>query len=259
VASGTARREAAVRRGRPLVTAVRRSLEERIHAGRLRPGLRLPPEPELAMELGVSRATLREALRGLEEEGLLRRARGAGTFLVPRPRVANSLDQNFGVTEAIRRAGMRPGFEDTSAHLEPVPPEEGRRLFLEPGEEVAVIDRVRTADGRPVVLSRDVLPARLLGPRPAAVLRRLERSSIYEVMERQLGVAVHHGVATFAPETARGEVARRLRVPEGTLLLYLRQVDYDEEGRPVLSSHEHHLAEAFEFTVVRRGPGRRSA
>ena len=228
------------------MAAVRRSLEERIHAGRLRPGLRLPPEPELATELGVSRATLREALRGLEEEGLLRRARGAGTFLVPRPRVANSLDQNFGVTE------------DTSARLEPVPPEEGRRLFLEPGEEVAVIDRVRTADGRPVVLSRDVLPARLLGPRPAAVLRRLERSSIYEVMERQLGVAVHHGVATFAPEAARGEVARRLRVPEGTLLLYLRQVDYDEEGRPALSSHEHHLAEAFEFTVVRRGPGRRS-
>ncbi|HXF36890.1 MAG TPA: GntR family transcriptional regulator [Actinomycetota bacterium] len=252
MARGTVRRQ-------PLAAAVRRSLERRIARGALRPGLRLPPEPELAAELGVSRATLREALRGLEEEGLLRRSRGAGTFLVARPRVANNLDQNFGVTEAIRRAGMRPGFEDASARLEPAPPDEARRLFLEAGEDVAVIERVRTADDRPVVLSRDVLPARLLGPSPGALLRRMERSSIYDVLERQLGVAIHHGVATFTPEAAEGDVAERLRVPPGTLLLYLRQVDYDEEGRPVLSSHEHHLADAFEFTVVRRGPGRRFA
>ena len=45
-------------------------------------------------------------------------------------------------------------------------------------------------------------------------------------------------------------------LPRG-VLLYLRQVDYDLEGRPVLFSHEHHLADAFEFTLIRRGPGRR--
>jgi GntR family transcriptional regulator len=52
-------------------------------------------------------------------------------------------------------------------------------------------------------------------------------------------------------------IASKLHVARGTPLLYLQQIDYDEEGSPVLSSHEHHLADAFEFMLIRRGPGRR--
>jgi GntR family transcriptional regulator len=115
---------------------------------------------------------------------------------------------------------------------------------------------VRTADGRPVVLSRDILAARLTGEEPS-ILERLERSSVYEVLERDLGVVIHHGLATFRPTRADGHLASRLDVPKGTLLLYIRQVDFDGQGRPVVFSHEHHLADAFEFSVVRRGPGRR--
>jgi DNA-binding GntR family transcriptional regulator len=46
-----------------------------------------------------------------------------------------------------------------------------------------------------------------------------------------------------------------LKVRSGSQLLYLRQVDYDRDGAPILLSHEHHVADAFEFSVVRRGPG----
>jgi DNA-binding GntR family transcriptional regulator len=56
---------------------------------------------------------------------------------------------------------------------------------------------------------------------------------------------------------ADGTTAQRLGVPRNTLVLYLQQVDFDDGGRPVLSSHEWHLADAFDFTVIRRGPGRR--
>lgn len=243
-------------RARPrLSLAVRSDLAARISHGRFRTGRRLPPEPELAAELGVSRATLREALRSLEDEGLVRRTRGAGTFVVERPRLANNLAENFGVTDAIRSAGLQPGYEEPATHVEPAAPTEAERLGLSPGDEVLVVERVRTADGRPVVFSRDILPTAVLGGRDLA--QRLVRGSIYEVLERALGIAVHHGVAGFEPVRADRLTAAKLRVPKGTLLLYLRQVDYDEAGRPVLSSHEHHVADAFEFTVVRRGPGRR--
>ena len=78
-----------------------------------------------------------------------------------------------------------------------------------------------------------------------------------EVLERDLGIVIHHGLASFRPTRADGHVASQLRVPRETLLLYIRQVDFDDTARPVVSSHEHHLADAFDFTVVRRGPGRR--
>ncbi len=234
--------------------SARRDVASRIRE--VAPGSQLPPEPELAAELGVSRATLREALRSLEEEGLVRRTRGAGTFVADRPRMANNLDANFGVSDAIRFSGMIPGTDQGTLRVEAASAEEAERLDLEPGEDVVVVDRVRTADGRPVVLSRDILAMRVTREDPA-VLSALQAQSVYDVLERDLGIVIHHGLATFRPTRADSYVASRLGVERGTLLLYLRQVDFDEAGRPVLSSHEHHLADAFEFSVVRRGPGRR--
>jgi GntR family transcriptional regulator len=227
-----------------------------IAKGKIRPGGQLPPEPQLAGELGVSRPTLREALRSLEDEGVVTRSRGAGTFVSHRPRVRNNLDVNFGVSDAIRQAGMEPGSRGEVTSIEAAPDQECEPLDVRPGEQVVLVERVRTADDRPVVFTRDILPLRLLEGRPDAI-QRLASGSIYDTIERDLGVVIHHGVASFGPERASKLVASKLRVPRGTLLLYLRQVDYDHEGRPVLSSHEHHLADAFEFTLVRRGPGRR--
>jgi GntR family transcriptional regulator len=243
-------------RPRLLSVSVQDELRQRIDQGRLPAGSRLPSEPDLAVELQVSRATLREALRALEEEGLLRRRQGSGTYVADRPRMANSLDVNFGVTEAIRAAGMRAGIANGRHWVEPASAAEAARLELEPGQDVLVVERVRTAEDKPVVLSRDVVPSRLVGDH-AQVVEQMLHASIYEVLERDLGVVIHHGVARFRPVRADHAVAGRLGVPRGELLLYLWQVDYAEDGAAVLSSHEFHLADAFDFTVVRRGPGRR--
>ncbi len=246
------------RRGRaaPLSRTLKDELLAWITRSRLEPGAQLPPEPELATELGVSRATLREALRSLQDEGLLMRTRGAGTFLADRPRVRNNLDANFGVTEAIRASGMRAGIERASVTRRRATAEERARLALVRDQDVVEVDRVRTANGRPVVLSRDVLPASLLDD-GRDVSSRLTRGSIYDLLERDLGIAIHHGVASFAPARATGRIASALGVRRGTLLLFIRQVDYDDAARPVLASDEHHVADAFEFMVIRRGPGRR--
>jgi len=243
-------------RALPRAVKVRDELTQRIDRGLLPAGSRLPSEPALATELGVSRATLREALRALEGEGLVRRLWGAGTFVAESRRVANSLDLNFGVTDAIRAAGMQAGIEQARHWTEPATVSEAARLEVEPGSDVVVVERVRTADRKPVVLSRDILPGRLVARRPELAEAMLSRS-IYEVLERDLGLAIHHGVASFRPVKADVTVARTLGIQRGELLLALWQVDYSEDGAPILSSYEYHLADAFEFTVLRRGPGRR--
>jgi GntR family transcriptional regulator len=241
---------------RRLSFRIRDELVSRIASGRIAPGSRLPPEPELAEEMGVSRATLREALRSLEEDGFVTRTSGAGTYATHRPRLRNNLDVNFGVTEAIRAAGMRPGTTQSAIRTQAASDEEAEVLDLLPADEVVVLERVRTADGAPVVFSRDVIAAIRL---PATELAAMPLDgSLYQILERH-GTPVAHGIVTVEPERADKLMAKRLGIKTGELLMYLRQIDYGTEGDPLLLSEEHHLASAFEFSIVRRGPGRRSA
>jgi DNA-binding GntR family transcriptional regulator len=233
---------------------VRDELASRITTGAIPAGSRLPPEPQLAAELGISRATLREALRSLEEDGFVTRTRGAGTYATHRPRLRNNLDVNFGVTEAIQAAGMKAGTLKSELQSVRADAEEAESLALAPGDPVLVLERVRSADDRPVVFSRDVVAATLL---PAEALDRLLDGSVYDLIEQKAGTSVQHGVVTLEPKKADRALAQKLDVEPGELLLYLRQVDYDRAGDPILLSHEYHLASAFEFNVVRRGPGRR--
>src|SRR6186997_1020728 len=125
-------------RARPNTT--REDLLAWIAKGKVAPGSQLPPEPQLAGELGVSRPTLREALRSLEDEGMVTRSRGSGTFLSHRPRLRNNLDVNFGVSDAIRQAGMEPGQRNAVTSIVPVPADEREHLGLTAGEQVVVVE-----------------------------------------------------------------------------------------------------------------------
>src|SRR5918992_5895271 len=124
-------------RGDSLRTSVREDLVRRLEAGEWRPSERLPSEPDLAASLGVSRATLRDALRSLEEDGFVTRVQGSGTFVTHRLRMKNNLDVNFGVTDLIRSMGMRPGTRHLGASQGTATEEERERLGLE-GESVVL-------------------------------------------------------------------------------------------------------------------------
>jgi GntR family transcriptional regulator len=163
----------------------------------------------------------------------------------------NDLSRNFGVSSMIAAMGLEPGTVDESCALEPAPVPVAEALEVDAGTSVTALRRVRIADDRRVVYSIDwCLPA-VLSPERMA---ELGEGSVYEALAK-LGMAVHHGVAAITPGMASGEVAERLDVPRGSLLLTLFQVDSTADGHVVLVSEEHHLADAFEVTVYRRGPG----
>lgn len=223
-------------------------LRRRILAGEWRPGERLPSEPELAKRRTVSRSSMRAAIALLEDDGFVRRRQGSGTYVVHRPALDNDLGRNFGVSSMIAATGLEPDTVDETAGEVEAPPAVAAALGLPDGAAVTCLRRVRTADGRRVVdmtdwcrpdhLSADGLPP---------------GGSIYNELTAR-GLAVHHGVAHLTPGNAEGDIARRLQVPRGTLVLTIDQVDTTSDGVAVLVSREHYLAEAFDFTLLRRGP-----
>jgi len=226
-------------------------LRARIRAGEWRPGDRIPSEPELARRRTVSRSSMRAAITLLEEEGYVSRKHGSGTYITHRPALRNDLGRNFGVSTQIASTGSEPGTVDEHAAVEPAPAFVAEALGVRAGEPVSTLRRVRTANGRRVVDMTDWCRTDHFAPEN---MDALGKGSIYAALAGR-GLTVEHGVATLAPRNADGDVATRLRVPTGTLLLTIDQVDRTGEGVAVLVSREHHLADAFTFTLLRRGPG----
>jgi GntR family transcriptional regulator len=236
---------------RSLRHSLAEELRKRILAGEWRPGERLPSEPELARRRFVSRSSMRAAITVLEEDGFVSRRHGSGTYVTHRPALANDLGRNLSVGSLIRATGMQPGTVEQSADAVPAPAHVAEALGLAEGELVSMLRRVRTADGRRVV---DVTDWCRTDHLPPDDLPDLPEGSIYAALAER-GLAVANGVAQLTPQNADGEVAVRLRVPRGTLLLTIDQVDRTVDGVAVLVAREHHLVDAFTFTLLRRGPG----
>jgi GntR family transcriptional regulator len=239
-----------MRRPRSLLRhSLAEELRARILAGEWQPGERLPSEPELARRRTVSRSSMRAAITVLEEDGYVSRRHGSGTYVTARPALPSDLGRNFGVSALIAHNGMKPGSAEQTWGPVPAPPEVAAALDVEPGAEVSTLRRVRTADGRRVVDVTDWCRVEHIAPEELPQV-----GSIYEALaERRL--AVDHGVATLEPRNADDELAVRLAVPRGTLLLTIDQVDRTADGVAVLVSREHHVADAFTFKLLRRGPG----
>lgn len=237
-----------------LTEIAEQELRQAIARGTFRPGAQLPTESELCQMLGVSRTVVREALRVLEEDGLVTRRHGVGTFVRDHP-ILKNLNFNFGITEMIESAGMTSGTGFLAIRSEQADQEIAEQLRIPPGTALVTVERVRTADGRPVVYSLDTLPESLL--QRAEIDPELFRTqSMYNILQTSLGQVIEYGIARLLPMTAPDVVTEKLKLPQGALTLYIVQTDYSPDDEPLVYSREYHLPDAFDFLVWRRGPTR---
>jgi DNA-binding GntR family transcriptional regulator len=244
-----------VRRDRVTLTqSCAEALEEAIEAGTYRPGARLPSEAELAEQLAVSRPTLRESLRLLEERGMIQRRHGRGTFVRERT-IHKELNRNFGITSMIRAAGCTPSARDTTIASIEADDELAERLGLPVGDLLWEISRVRLADERPVVFSIDAFSQDFAERSELDSVVSGEEQSVYSLLHTLRGVVIYRGDAELVPCKATTELRTVLEVKPGAPLLCMRQVDFDQRGRPVVYSVEYHVADWVRFSVERVGPG----
>ena len=129
------------------------------------------------------------------------------------------------------------------------------QLRVPPGTPLVTVERVRTADGRPVVYSLDTLPESVL-QRGEFDPQLFMTQSLYNILQTLLGQVIEYGIARLLPLSAPDYVAEKLQLPLNALTMYIVQTDYAPDDTPLVYSREYHLPDAFDFIVWRRGPTR---
>jgi GntR family transcriptional regulator len=233
-----------------LYISVKKEIQELITGGEFKPGDRLPSEYDLAQRYSVSRMTLREALRALEEEGLLTRKQGVGTFVrATSPRIKSILDVNYGVTEMIVNMGFRPGTKEIKIEEVSADAYMAQALNIPVGSKIITIERVRTADKVPVVYSLDMIPLSVI---PDTKNLRLMGESLYNFLEKTCHVVLTSSVAKLFSTKADRKLAAKLSIKKNSPLFLLEQQDTDENGKPVVYSREYFVSDYFDFVIYRR-------
>lgn len=212
-------------------------------------GQRLLSEPELAKQLGVSRATLREAMRSFETQGLIRRRQGSGTFVVGKVAV---IDSGLEVLESLETMAKRLGLEVSVSNLsiEETKADAEIATALEVPEDTKLtrVRRVIRADGRPVAYLVDTLLEETLH------LKDMPSDFHGSVLDFLLarGDSLASSRANISAIGATAEVAKALEIQRGDVLLHFYSQLFDSSGKPVDYSLSYFIPGYFHFHVVRR-------
>lgn len=235
-----------------LTEVAEQELRKAILNGEYPPGSQLPSEAELIDLLGVSRTTIREALRSLEDGGIVLRRHGVGTFVLERP-IVNNFGVNIGVEEMIRFSNMIPGTREVSISEESAGNEVAMQLGITPESSLVVIERVHTANGNPIVYSMDYLSLALLGGKNITE-EMLNAYSLYDLLQIEFNLVIEYGVAKIKPINANIQVANKLSQKKNDILLFVTQTDFLSNDKPIVYSHQYNLPNAFNYMFLRRRP-----
>jgi GntR family transcriptional regulator len=214
------------------------------------PGERLLTEPELAKQLNVSRATLREAMRTFETQGLIYRHQGSGTFVIHPSQI---IDTGLEVLESIETLSKRIGLQVSMGELkiehQPASEENAKALSLNPNDPVLYVSRVIHAEGRPVAYLVDILPDEVL------LSEELERGFTGSMLDLLLNRGIPALVSSrceINAVQAKSDIAKALRIQRGDVLLRFIAYLYSTNGRVVDYSYSYFLPGYFNFHVIRR-------
>lgn len=224
-----------------------------IMIGKVKPGGKLPSEPELAKMLGVSRATLREAMRAFEEQGLIRRRQGVGTFVVRHQQV---IETGVEVLESIESVAARIGLEVSMGMLNiermPANSEQAVELHRLEGTTLVQLTRVINAEERPVAFLVDLLPEEFL---PINGLKEDFTGSVLDCLLKRGTPELDHSKTEIQAVAAPSEIARALQIQRGDVLLKFTANLFTAGGELVDHSSSYFLPGYFRFHVVRRVKG----
>jgi GntR family transcriptional regulator len=231
-AGGAGLPEATIDRGSPVpfYFQLAELLEEEIVSGRWVPGARVPSENELCSRYGLSRTTIRQALGRLEQEGLVSREKGRGTFVSdsrPRSWLIQSTDGFF--HDEFLRAGRSVTSRILRLERVELPRWASDALAVAPGSDGVIVERVRSVDGLVALYVVNCLPALAAD----AVIGLEASESLYQRLADKGGFSVVGGNRSLEAVGAGPKLAELLEIDAGASLAYIESVTWDEADRPI--------------------------
>lgn len=236
---------------RPLYLQTEDRLAEIIES--TEPGTCLPSEPDLASLFGVSRTTLREAMRAFEERGLILRKQGSGTYVIDPPRMIESgLESLMSIESLAKKIGLK--IKMTSLNIEVRPPSEleAKRFAGLSGGKILEVARVLATEHRPVAFLVDVLPESVTSIRD---LKNGFTGSVLDLMLKNKSPMLKSASTEINAVSAPVEIAKQMQIVRGDTLLYMAAELYNEAGEVVDRSMSYYLPGVFRFHVTRRIEG----
>lgn len=239
-----------------LVDSAERELRAWLAPGRHRSGDRLPPEYEIAKMLGISRGTLRTALRRLQDSGEIVRRQGSGTFVgrVPMPsQIGERLELLEPYSSLAKRRGVALTATNVQIEQRAVGREVGELLGLDPGEVVTSVFRVLLAGDTPAAVMYDIVAPGVQLPPLARFERRLEKGEM--VLDTLIagGVAVAFAQTRVMPSllAPRDPIGKALAIRRTTAALELQEIIYAGASQPVAYSRDLFVPGALDVQVMR--------
>jgi DNA-binding GntR family transcriptional regulator len=228
----------------PLYFQIAENLKQAISDGTLKPGERLDNELELTERLGVSRPTVRQAVQRLVDQGLVVRRRGLGTVVIA-PRILRSVALSS-LYDDLANSGRQPATTVLSVDTLPADEQAAALLSVPVGTPVLSVERLRLADGTPLALMHNYLPAGLLRGEPRD---SLEKTGLYELLRSQ-GVQLQAGEQEIGARKATAHEAKMLQAPRGATVLTMARTTFDQHGTAVEYGSHAYLAERYSFRLT---------
>lgn len=235
----------AARQLQPLYAQIKDALRSRILDGTYQPHDRIPSESEMMLSFNVSRITVRQALKDLENEGLIFKLQGKGSF-VSRPRPFQELTQLQGFGEAMSRLGYETVNQVLSIAPVAAPPLVAERLELSAGTSVTEIRRVRHVDREPISLDVTYVPLDI-GERLAR--EDLVKRDIFVIIENDYGISLGHADLSIDATVADADLAGALSVSKGSPILRIERLASGQDGRPLDFEYLYYRGDAFRYRL----------
>ncbi len=212
----------------PLYYQIKQQIIDQISSGELLEGQKLPSEHTYQQVLQVSRATVRQALNVLENEGFLERRQGIGTFIARR-KIVPEINKLTSFSEDMQARGLVP--DSRILGIQKVIPHDTirKRLNMQPGERAWLVKRLRLADQEPMALQQLYIP-----PWIYLTKKDLEQmESYYQTLEKQKGLTVLQAQETLMARRVTAHEAAILDIEPGSPVLFIRRLSFDKQSRPV--------------------------